>query len=447
MKESDQELLDCYFQARAGDDQIAELEARMLADPGLRKRYLQEAMTETSLRSFALQENEIPVVRPHGSASPSPPKKPLMRFLIAGSLAACVALFFWMGQKEPSAGVILSSELAGWQSEHSTIDGAEFSSGVYTLRSGIVTLGFHSGAEMVMEGPARIEVVSDMKIIFDYGNASFYVPDKAVGFQVNTRLGKVVDLGTRFSLSVGEDESEARLAVDEGEIAVHHNAGIVKHLVTRETARMDQESIHLDTDPITEAGLEMSEPLVVLKTNGRETTVVHSKLQNKKTRSDFLMVKNSKNRSKSQFDRRALIAFDLSGVDIDQVAKARLILNSVPTGVGISTDMPLVSDFGVYGIPDDKRENWPNSELFWKDAPQLEESALLATFPIPRANPRMVVVLETPALLAFLKADRSGEVGFIIHCETPGFGLVHGFASSQHREATGPTLELVMKKQ
>jgi hypothetical protein len=110
------------------------------------------------------------------------------------------------------------------------------------------------------------------------------------------------------------------------------------------------------------------------------------------------------------------------------------------------TEMPKVSEFGLYGIPDDEREQWPNSGLRWVNAPKLEDSTRLATFPVSRAEQRAVVILDTPQLLAFLKADRSGELGFMIHCETLGASLVHGFASSQHREAAGPVLELVMKK-
>ena len=145
-------------------------------------------------------------------------------------------------------------------------------------------------------------------------------------------------------------------------------------------------------------------------------------------------------------DRRALLAFDVSGIDLEKIAGARLILNAVPTGLGMVTDMPKVSEFGLYGVPDDEREQWPTSGLRWVDAPKLEESMPLATFPVSRAEQRAVVILDTPELLAFLKADQSSEVGFMIHCETPGSSLVHGFASSQHREAAGPVLELVMKK-
>ena len=59
MKKTDQELLDCYFQGRASDEEVAELEQRMLADADLRQRYLEEAMCETDLRSLALREENV----------------------------------------------------------------------------------------------------------------------------------------------------------------------------------------------------------------------------------------------------------------------------------------------------------------------------------------------------------------------------------------------------
>ena len=95
----------------------------------------------------------------------------------------------------------------------------------------------------------EIEVVSEMQVIFDYGNASFHVPESAVGFQVDTRYGNIVDHGTRFSLSLGEESNEARLAVREGEIAIHHSSGEVKHLFTDETARIDEKQLQSGQRP------------------------------------------------------------------------------------------------------------------------------------------------------------------------------------------------------
>jgi hypothetical protein len=296
----------------------------------------------------------------------------------------------------------------------------------------------------VLEGPAKIELVSEMRVIFDYGNASFNVPDSAVGFRVDTRYGDIVDHGTRFSLSLGEESDEARLAVSEGEVAIHHFSGEVKHLFTDEMARIDEKQLQSGNDPAAEGGLVAREPVVTLGTGGRETSIIYSNQRQAKLSPDLLMVKYVAPRT--PVNRRALLAFDVSGLDLKKIAGARLILNAVPTGLGMVTDMPRVSEFGLYGIPDDEREHWPNSGLMWENAPKLEESMRLATFPLRRAEQRAVVTLDTPELLAFLKADQSGEVGFMIHCETPGATLVQGFASSQHREAAGPVLELVMKK-
>ncbi len=454
MKKTDQELLDSYFQGGASDEEITELEKRMLADEDLRQRYLHEAMCETDLRSLALQEKEvIPMPQADRKARPA-------MALLAGAAAAVLVLATILTLKDDrpaSVGRILSSELAGWQSDQPTIAGAEFGPGTYLLLRGVATLGFHSGAEMVLEGPARIEVVSGMQVIFDYGNASFHVPESAVGFQVDTRYGNIVDHGTRFSLSLGENEKEARLAVREGEIAIHHSTGEVKHLFTDETARIDSKQLQSGNDPAAEGGLDAREPVVTLGTGGRETSIIfNDQFRNTRLSPDLLMVKHvdhnlvkhhpDHNRP-APVDRRALLAFDVSGLDLEKVAEARIILNAVPTGLGMVTDMPKVSEFGLYGLPDDEREQWPDSGLRWVNAPTLEASMRLAIFPVPRAEQRAVVILDTPELLAFLKADQSGEVGFMIHCETPGATLVHGFASSQHREAAGPVLELVMREQ
>ncbi len=452
MKKTDQELLDSYFQGRASDDEIAELEKRMLADEDLRQRYLHEAMCETDLRSLALREKEV-IPMPQAGWKPRPAVA-----LFAGAAAAVLALAAILMLKDDrpaSVGRIVSSELAGWQSDQPTIVGAEFGPGTFLLQRGVATLGFHSGAEMVLEGPARIEVVSEMKVIFDYGNASFNVPESAVGFQIDTRYGDIVDHGTRFSLSLGEESDEARLAVNEGEVAIHHSGGEVKHLFTSETALIDDKQLRSSNDPTAEGGLDAREAIVALGTGGRETSIIYEDQYRKNRLSpEFLMVKHQDPRGSKHgdphqptpVDRRALLAFDVSGIDLEKIAGSRLILNAVPTGLGMVTDMPKVSEFGLYGVPDDEREQWPTSGLRWVDAPKLEESMPLATFPVSRAEQRAVVILDTPELLAFLKADQSSEVGFMIHCETPGSSLVHGFASSQHREAAGPVLELVMKK-
>ena len=439
MNQQDRELLDRYFLGQASDAEIGELEERLLADPDLRQRYLHDAMAEADLRSFALrEENVVEVAR-----EPERGKSRLKAMALLGLAAAALVFLIGMLVWPTSVGTIVSSEMAGWQSAQPTVEGASFGPGVYVLQTGVATLAFQSGAEMVMEAPAKIEIVSDMEVIFDYGQASFTVPEQAIGFRVDTRYGSVIDHGTRFSIQLRQHEEEARLAVHEGEIAIHHRGGEVQHLVTDESAQMDELELRQLDDPSAEGALESKAPVLALSSRGRETSIIYSNQRGEKLRPDMLMVKFQQH--SNHVNRRAFLAFDVSQIDLEQIAEARLILNAVPTGMGHVTDMPKVSEFVLYGIPDDERENWPRDGMRWNDAPKVEEATALATFQMHRARQRGVVSLDTAELLAFLQTDRSGEVSFMIDCKTPGASLVHGFASSLHREAAGPVLELVMK--
>jgi hypothetical protein len=434
---SDQELIDRYFQERASDDEIAELESRMLANPELREQYLYDAMAESDLRSFALREEDTS--SPEAAESQTTPRPLMTVFLVTATAAAIViAGVLFLGDDRRTVGTIASSEQAGWQSEQSTIEGAAFGPGVYVLNTGLATLAFDSGAEMTIKAPAKIEIVSDMQVIFDYGQASFQVPESAVGFRVDTRFGRVVDHGTKFSLQLPKGAEEATLAVQEGEISLHHNKGEVQHLLTNEAALMTTDALKAKVDPSAEGTLQAKTPVTALPPI-RETTIIY-RHDPARLHPDFLLVKHQVR--KPTVDRRALIAFDLSALDLDQVSAVRLHLNAVPSGMGLVTDMPKVSEFVLLAIPDGELENWNADGLRWEQAPQLEELTPVATFSLARSEQRKAITLESSEFLEHLRSDQSGEVSFMLHCTTKGATLVHGFASSQHREAAGPILEV-----
>ncbi|MEM0969122.1 MAG: FecR domain-containing protein [Verrucomicrobiota bacterium] len=443
MNHPHQDLLDRYFQGRANDADLSELEQRLVTDEAFRSIYLREAMAEADLRSFALQEDAQAAISPFDQSSARAKKAPWFLWIGAPAAAALLLLSLLLLRPPATVGTIVSSELAGWESTQPTIQGAEFRPGTYTLQTGIATLAFHSGAELVMEAPAKLNIVSDMEVRFHYGQASVHVPEQAIGFRVDLPYGHVIDHGTRFSIQLREHEEHARLAVQEGEIAIHHREGKVRHLLSNEAANVSLRQIDTVNDPSAEGELVVKEPALTLSSRGRETSIVYSNQRKAKLSQDLLMVKYQTRNP--HVNRRAFLAFDVSQVALDQIEQARLILNAVPTDLGQVTDMPTESDFLLLGIPDDERENWPTDGLLWEDAPTLGEATPLATFSMPRARQRGVVTLESDDLLRFLQADLSGEVSFMIDCQTPGATLVHGFASSLHREAAGPILELTMK--
>ena len=85
----------------------------------------------------------------------------------------------------------------------------------YVLISGMVKLAFPRGASAIIEGPAVFRVLSDESLALDTGRCSVHAPDGAEGFHVDTPVTRVVDRGTRFSVSVAET-SETEVQVLEG---------------------------------------------------------------------------------------------------------------------------------------------------------------------------------------------------------------------------------------
>jgi len=97
---------------------------------------------------------------------------------------AAGASFF--GESIPS----LNSSMA-WQHE-------------YALTNGMIELHFPAGATAIIESPAVFLISNASRLKLQTGQCSVYAPDGAQGFQVETPITDVVDLGTRFSVSVDE---------------------------------------------------------------------------------------------------------------------------------------------------------------------------------------------------------------------------------------------------
>ena len=78
------------------------------------------------------------------------------------------------------------------------------------LRKGILESSFNSGVRVVIEAPCVLRVLADDRVAVDEGVAWFEVPEKAVGFTVETKELTVVDLGTAFGVDsspeIGDDE-------------------------------------------------------------------------------------------------------------------------------------------------------------------------------------------------------------------------------------------------
>lgn len=87
------------------------------------------------------------------------------------------------------------------------------------LLSGVAKIRFTSGAEIVVEGPGTLRLHSERRILLERGKLVGHVSPAAEGFTVDTPLGQVMDLGTRFAVAC-EDDLAAEFHVFEGQVLV-----------------------------------------------------------------------------------------------------------------------------------------------------------------------------------------------------------------------------------
>lgn len=102
--------------------------------------------------------------------------------------------------------------------------------GKLVVDQGVIELDFFCGATVVVEGPAELDVHSDWELTCKSGRLRANVPPAARGFVVNAADSRIVDLGTEFSLRVGDENTQ--LEVIDGEVEVQQPSAGPQRLTT-----------------------------------------------------------------------------------------------------------------------------------------------------------------------------------------------------------------------
>ncbi|MEW4561813.1 LamG-like jellyroll fold domain-containing protein [Bremerella sp. JC770] len=101
---------------------------------------------------------------------------------------------------------VLASALdAEWSSLAPPEPGSILSPGELKLISGLIRLEFYNGVQLLVEGPADLDIHSVSKVICREGRLRSLVPPNATGFSVLTPQFELVDLGTEFGVTVDSD--------------------------------------------------------------------------------------------------------------------------------------------------------------------------------------------------------------------------------------------------
>jgi hypothetical protein len=241
-------LLDALCEESITPEQLRQLEALVLEDPRAEAFYIQymsqqadlaghfgapPAKAERSLRDLAgatASDAAQPVPGPAGKR-PRPARR-RSRVLLWSALglsalaAGILVVIFWPRPSDTIAqpiqspeasddtvAVLLQAPEALWDdADPAPRAGAPLAPGWLRLKSGFARVEFYSGATVVLEGPAELQLVSRMEAYCAHGKLRATVPPQAHGFTIRSPALDLVDRGTEFGLHVGAaDQTEVHV--------------------------------------------------------------------------------------------------------------------------------------------------------------------------------------------------------------------------------------------
>ena len=279
-EQRDLELVNGYCSGSLTDAEFLELEDRLRESSQLRQQLVEYRSIEAALPS-ALPTDTVQLVE-----SSTAVRDGVVRRLRIEVVAMAVVILmlaagvFFLLPKRPvlNSGdsqrlAVVAHSVGAYREDGIAIrSGESIEAGRLTLERGVVRLDFVSGARLAVEGPAKIEVVDDMRVVLLRGVATATIPESAIGFVVDTDTAHVVDLGTAFGVSVGDDGT-TDVCVFEGEVSVSRRGATSKQpAMVREgqAVRASGQSLTIDSTDYKVTAFENAWPVNsgVLQTTG-----------------------------------------------------------------------------------------------------------------------------------------------------------------------------------
>jgi len=480
-REEIHELAELAIEGRLSPVATERLEFLVQHDPEARRLYaellhqhatLQWSVADPSFlpipktsREFVEADIGQPISLQRQSASQRSPNPVFGRWsgsLVAASVALMCGIGFsqWWHSAPAYVATLVESRGCKWDSGSlATLEGEQLPAGRLKLAEGIARLTFASGAEIKLEAPAELELVTNDLCRLHSGRLVAKVPERAVGFRVETPTAIIKDLGTEFGVNVQEGV-QADVQVFNGRVDVRHrSSGRLEQMKTGDNLRFGQARV-AQFNPLTEPP-----PLAnALTWRGRPVTFLQISTATGKGKDAYirppipmrdgpeaiLLVKNTKD---DLYARKAYLGMDLTPLAGLRIVEASLSLTLAPTELGFASEVP-DAIFGVYGLTDERLDDWGEKSIRWENAPanlpggdKLDQSKVsrLGQFEIRQGVLQGTRSISGQALVDFLNHDSNGMATLILVRETKGSGrvdLVHGFAGKHHPQLLPPTLKV-----
>ncbi|MCM2371254.1 FecR family protein [Aporhodopirellula aestuarii] len=461
-------LRDAYLDGTASQADVDELRQYLKSSDELLDDYIEHANQDAALLWDGLPEYEPPLPQP---SSASNRMDVFWRYapLVAATLLFAVSVGWeWIRSTPKPVATILSSTNCHWGTGTlPTSVGQELQSGRLRLISGIAELQFPK-VTVSMEGPVDIELISAERCRLHSGSIVGSVSEGGEGFVVETPRAEIVDGGTKFGVFV-DNLGDARLDVLEGKVDVRHFGSGRQLTVNRSNQAFASEETIETFDPKLKARLQKQQEarnsidnvihVSSASGNGEEGDVTSGDREegDEFPRPDHaLLVKHSSD--SDEWNRKAFVRFDLTGVDASELSRVDLRLEGIPTGMGYTSLVP-DSTFHVFGVKPEFDIDWNSRTLDQTNFPgrlgdtfELDPAKvqLLGEFVVPQSQPVGQFVVTDPRLQQFIEDELGSSPTLVVTRVTSAAAsqsYVHGFASRTHPTATPPTLRLQIKQQ
>lgn len=448
---NEEERIDRGIEGRLNDDEWAQLQADVVADPKLREMYAERAWLHGQLQA---EKQSLPHLI---EAEPDVVAPSFWRPIVWAAAAAIVTAFLMVNLRPDSqletVATLIEAEDCRWAgSELPTAQGSRLGAGTLALVEGMATLEFESGARVTLEAPATLEVLSKMHCRLIEGSVVADVPEPAHGFTVDAPAVKVVDLGTRFGVTANRF-GNSQVIVFDGEVEVERDNEEPKLLTTGQGMHIGHqapaENHEIARDPGTKISRDGWLSVTTADGRGKDAYVRRGDSHGPTGGHPLIMVKHTDLVASNE--RRAFVTFDLAEIAVTAIEDVELVLDVEASGLGFSALVP-DSRFEIHGLPDGSADLWSESAMRWGTAPASTDDGLIADkavrlgeFRIRRGHVPANVSVSSAALREFICTDANRLVTLAIvrvTGENDKQGLVHAFASKEHPTAQPPTLHL-----
>ncbi|HUB25047.1 MAG TPA: LamG-like jellyroll fold domain-containing protein [Tepidisphaeraceae bacterium] len=254
------------------DKQKQRLSKWLVESEEVRRHYVRALGLSASLHSYASEmHTEAP------DSFPMPPNKRRWKWVVGLlSIAAMFLTALWI--RLPSHDTALAqtpsddefvAQLTGsrqcvWGNGHSILPGAQLRKMQrIELAKGFAEITFDCGAQVVLEGPASLDLSSAWSATLNRGTLRASLPPEAMGFSISNPTVEVVDLGTEFTMFADASGTATDVLVLKGEVEAAPNAAgdqqpiVIREKEARRFATNGVWNLH-DSEP---ALAEMTQPV------------------------------------------------------------------------------------------------------------------------------------------------------------------------------------------